>query len=459
MAQLAVNTPILCDMLAHHPQQPVAWHQGAAITAERFFQDVTKLAAQLPDAKYVFNLCDDRYHFIVSFAAAMLRKQVTLMPSNNTPGAVNSLLAEWKESYCLTDQPLSSIQAEQYLFTDLLQASAKPIPSLLRQIEPSRQVAVLFTSGTTGKPKANCKTWGELQAEADSALRQFPFLARAVSSLVATVPAQHMYGLATSVFFPWHGGISVHTGRPLFPADIAGALALTAAPRVLITTPLHLRACLDAGVTWPEIEFVISATAPLSRELAVEAERQMQTEIYEIYGSTETGSIAGRRTVTDETWRLYEGILLHREGEQTFAVGNHLLQPVSLNDKIEILGKKRFLLRGRDSDMLKIAGKRASIGDLNQKLLAIPGVIDGVFIPPKDPLNEKQRLTALVVAPTLNKQQILKTLSQSVDAAFLPRPLHFVDSLPRNSTGKLPREQLSKFVKRLTRKPGAQPST
>ncbi|MEW8222452.1 MAG: AMP-dependent synthetase, partial [Candidatus Thiodiazotropha taylori] len=89
----------------------------------------------------------------------------------------------------------------------------------------------------------------------------------------------------------------------------------------------------------------------------------------------------------------------------------------------------------------------ASIGDLNQKLLAIPGVIDGIFIPPENPNNEKQRLTALVVAPSLSKQEILRQLTQSIDAAFLPRPLHFVESLPRNSTGKLPREQLIKFLK------------
>jgi acyl-coenzyme A synthetase/AMP-(fatty) acid ligase len=131
---------------------------------------------------------------------------------------------------------------------------------------------------------------------------------------------------------------------------------------------------------------------------------------------------------------------------QTFAIGGHLPQPVLLNDMIDILGKDRFLLQGRDSDMLKIAGKRASIGDLTQKLLAIPGVVDGVFVPPMDTSDKKQRLTALVVAPSLSKQQIFNTLSQTIDAAFLPRPLHIVESLPRNATGKLPREQLIKFI-------------
>ncbi|MES9830765.1 MAG: AMP-binding protein [Candidatus Thiodiazotropha sp. DIVDIV] len=449
MAEPALNSSVQCSMLLHHPQQIAAWHRGRGISADQFFLDVAKLAAQLPDAKHLINLCDDRYHFAVSFAAAIVRQQITLMPSNNTPGAVNSLLKDWGESYCLTDQFQNSIQAKQYLFDDLLQHESENSMSLPQHIELNQQVAVLFTSGTTGHPKANPKTWGELKYEADSALERFPFLSRSVSSLVATVPAQHMYGLATSILFPWQGGISVHTGRPLFPADIAAALALTTAPRTLITTPLHLRACLDAGISWPEISFIISATAPLNRELAAEVEQQLQTEVHEIYGSTETGSIASRRTLNEDIWTLYDGIKLTQDDGQAFAQGGHLPQPIPLNDNIEILGNRRFILLGRDSDMLKIAGKRASIGDLNQKLLGIPGVVDAVFVPPADPNNEKQRLTALVVAPSLTKQHILTTLSQSIDAAFLPRPLYFVESLPRNSTGKLPREQLISFIKKL----------
>ncbi|MEW8403501.1 MAG: AMP-binding protein [Candidatus Thiodiazotropha taylori] len=447
MAQPALNSPIHCSMLVHHPQQLAAWHRGAGISAAQFYQDVAKLAAQLPEAREVVNLCEDRYHFAVSFAAAIVRQQVTLMPSNNTPGAVNSLLNKSQDGYCLTDQLQQGIQAQQLLYTELLNADNHDSIALPEQIEADRQVAILYTSGSTGTPKPNPKSWGELKAEAETALRRFPFLSRGVSSLVATVPAQHMYGLATSIFFPWQGGIAVHTGRPLFPADIAADLALTSAPRVLITTPLHLRACLDAGISWPEISFIISATAPLSRELATEAEQQLQTEIYEIYGSTETGSIASRRTTMDEDWTLYDDIEMRQEGNQTYACGGHLPHPVLLNDKIEILSGGRFRLLGRNNDMLKIAGKRASIGDLNQKLLAIPGVIDGIFIPPENPNNEKQRLTALVVAPSLSKQEILHQLTQSIDAAFLPRPLHFVESLPRNSTGKLPREQLIKFLK------------
>ncbi|MCU7906278.1 MAG: AMP-binding protein [Candidatus Thiodiazotropha sp. (ex Epidulcina cf. delphinae)] len=447
-----MNSPSPSSLPVHHPQQILAWHQGTPITGERFLQDVATLVVKLPDAGHLCNLCDNHYHFMVSFAAAMSRKQITLMPPNNTAGAVNDMLSEYPDSYCLSDKPMSDILVNQFLFTDLMEHRISHAAPLPLQMSREQQVAILFTSGSTGKPKANLKTWGELQSEAASALHHFPFQTRSIASLVATVPAQHMYGLATSVLFPWHGGMTVYAGRPLFPADIAKALTSIPTPRVLITTPLHLRACLGADLDWPDIDFVISATAPLSRELAIEAEQRMSTEIHEIYGSTETGSIAGRRTLADQAWQLYQGISIDRRNAQAVVSGNHLPQPAPLNDRVKILAENRFLLLGRDSDMLKIAGKRASLGDLTHKLLEIPGVIDGVFLLPDNLQNGKQRLTALVVAPEQTKQQILSELARSIDAAFLPRPLHLVGSLPRNSTGKLPHAQLLNLLERMTEK-------
>ena len=52
------------------------------------------------------------------------------------------------------------------------------------------------------------------------------------------------------------------------------------------------------------------------------------------------------------------------------------------------------------------------------------------------------RLAAFVVAPGMDRRQLLAALRQRIDAIFLPRPLVFVDALPRNSTGKLPRSAL-----------------
>ena len=50
------------------------------------------------------------------------------------------------------------------------------------------------------------------------------------------------------------------------------------------------------------------------------------------------------------------------------------------------------------------------------------------------------RIAALVVAPSLDEAQILTALRGSFDPVFLPRRLRKLAALPRNETGKLPRD-------------------
>jgi acyl-coenzyme A synthetase/AMP-(fatty) acid ligase len=117
---------------------------------------------------------------------------------------------------------------------------------------------------------------------------------------------------------------------------------------------------------------------------------------------------------------------------------------VRLADLMEVSADgARFRLQGRNADLLEIAGKRASLGDLTQRLLAVPGVRDGVVfqLDAHDALGV-QRIAALAVAPGLAESTIIEALRQALDPVFLPRPLRVVAALPRNETGKLPRAAL-----------------
>src|SRR5262249_32949133 len=144
-------------------------------------------------------------------------------------------------------------------------------------------------------------------------------------------------------------------------------------------TPVHLRTLLAAGVDLPTVDLVLSATAPLSQNLAREVEHRFGTRLLEIYGSTETGQIASRRTAEAIEWQLFSGVRLSGEKEQTWAEGGHVEQRTPLCDVLEITAPERFLLHGRMSDLVNIAGKRSSLSYLNHQLNAIPGVLDGTF--------------------------------------------------------------------------------
>ena len=121
-------------------------------------------------------------------------------------------------------------------------------------------------------------------------------------------------------------------------------------------------------------------------------------------------------------------------------------QEAQLLDVIEPIDEEHFTLHGRTADLINIAGKRTSLANLNYHLNAIDGVSDGVFYMPAEQDHGTTRLIALAVAPSLPAEQLIAALRSRIDAAFIPRPIYFVDALPRNSTGKLTQEAVANLV-------------
>jgi len=244
------------------------------------------------------------------------------------------------------------------------------------------------------------------------------------------------------VVVPLCSRAAIEISQPFFPADIAQALQRIGAPRILVTTPFHLRALLQSDVVLPDVETVVSAAAPLDAQLARDVEQRFGTRIVEVFGSTETCVIAHRRTAIEEPWHLYDGVQLRPQPDGTLVEADYFVTPTLLQDIVELDGDDRFFLRGRNGDLLDIAGKRASLGDLNHRLLAIDGVRDGVMFTLDADAKGVQRLAALVVADGLSETDIVDRLRRAIDPVFLPRVVRIVDALPRNATGKLPREAL-----------------
>jgi len=420
--------------------QSIAWRNNRAISAGRFLHEVEQLAGQLPQRPFVFNLCTDRYHFLLTFCAALLRGQTNLLPPNHAADTLTRLHARHPQSYGVSDkaQVLEGMDIIPFPALSPLEAEAFVVPD----IAAGHVAAVAFTSGSTGEPQPHPKTWGGLvkQAQLEASILGIG----TSQNFLGTVPPQHMYGLESTLMLPLHSGGTLHAGQPLFPADIRQALAELPAPRTLITTPLHLRICLEENIELPALALIVSAAAPLTAELAQRAEDAFGAPVVEIYGCTEAGAIASRRTVQDEHWQAMAGIRVSSDSDgQAWAEGGHLSAATPLQDVIEPAADgAQFRLFGRQADLVNIAGKRASLGDLNRQLGQIPGVRDGIFFAPDDIPGMASRLVALVVAPGLEESEIIAALRQKIDTAFLPRPLYKVDSLPRTATGKLPRHTL-----------------
>ena len=415
-----------------------------------FLADVASARVAIAPHDAVCNMSRRRYDFMVLLSAALLNGQTTILPSSRAPRAVEAAVAGWS-SVLFTDSLADLPDA------DPATAPAAGIDALARQLPRAPGEVHVFTSGSTGASVRHVKTWDILAggAKLTAEVIERAGLDRERTAIVGTTPHQHMYGLEAAVFTGLAHGYCLYDAPVFYPADLESVVARTEAlgirDLVLVASPPHLRFLQETLRQTPQVRCIISATAPLHRDIAVRLEAGGDRQVFEIYGCTETGSLAWRRTATDEMWTPLEGFRLTRGGDGWFADATHLATGAVLGDDIELGGDGRFRLLGRRGDMVRIAGKRQSLGALNAALGTMPAIRDGVVI--RETVDGEDRLSVLVVlnpsgamdAKAL-RRAVRAHMREHFDPVFVPRRIHIVDRLPRGGTGKISARDLAALV-------------
>ena len=435
------GTDICAPLLrGYEPHAVVTWYDGKPMSAQDFCGVAVAMSARLPQVRHAVNLCERSPCFLLASAAAWQAGQTLLLPSDRVAHTLDRLRGEFPDAYCVCDTPGVARFARSRGFPvveidDVQTAGACWPPP---QLALSLVAAYLHTSGSTGEPSRHAKSWGELVAGSDTFLRAFGSPGPA-AAILGTVAPQHMFGFETTIMLVLQSGTPLLPTQPVFPADLGNALrtarALNRDGIWLLTTPLQLQA-FKTGQAPVVLERVITSTMPLAPALAEAIERDWRVSVDEIYGCTEGGMLAHRRPAVSATFSAGAGIeFVANPDSRDFAQGGHLPAPLPLADRIEIVAKatanvaQQFRLLGRDDDVVKIAGKRASIAGLTHVLRSLPGVQDGVFFLPTPTAG---RVAAAVVAPGMNPVQLRQALATLIDPAFHPRPLLLLDHLPRS---------------------------
>ncbi|MFK5984656.1 MAG: AMP-binding protein [Pseudomonadota bacterium] len=432
----------------------VVYQQNRAITLQQIISDVIYLDNNLPQHKYLLNLYENRYYFLLGLLVAIKRNSIHLFPSNIASYTLDYLEQKYQDILLLNDSKADKSHSNKSNFIDIKillkeknqknnkPETAKQLEQFLNSSCIDKGRIIIFTSGSTGEPKPFIKKWSDFIAVARQMVKLIDIQNNPM--VLATVPAQHMYGLETSIIMPLVNGLGLYEQRPFYPADIESILSQQTKPSLLITTPIHLRACLKTQQKLPFLQTTISATAPLDCKTAKEFETTQQTSLAEVYGCTEVGIIAMRQPAHSQQWLCLADIKIKQAvNKQYYIQTKRSIQSFILNDYISDVKDNKFLLNGRKADIINLAGKRTSLAYLNHHLLSSDLLMDGCFYQPEASDDPHQRLVIFIVLDhtqvdsQVTIKELKKYLQNRMDSVFLPRHYYCIKQLPRNKTGKM----------------------
>ena len=342
-------------------------------------------------------------------------------------------------------------------------------PPQMPDLTPQSPAAILYTSGTTGRPKGAVLDHGGLLAQARGAIEMWRWTARDI--LIHALPLFHLHGLGMGLHGTLLSGASA-TLIPFSPQAVVAELTRDGAERgtMFFGVPaMYQRLCdwLDEHPTnLDHVRLFVSGSAPLPPALFERCERLLGEPPIERYGITEGGIV-----VTNP----YDG------PRQPGRVGVPFPGvEVKLGDKDEVLLKGGQVFKGywRNDAATKEAFtpdgffKTADVGEIGDDgTLAIRGrlkelIISGGFnvyprevelVLEKHPAVEEvavagvpseawgEEVTAFVVASKtheLVESELIAFVRERLATYKCPRRIVVIERLPRNAMGKVDRSKL-----------------
>ena len=421
-----------CLHFASSETQPLACMAGTAISLGQFRTDVEQLATQLQRNGDTLISCPGRYAFSVGLLASWLSNRTVVLPPNH----LEETLQDIRSRFDITFE--CDANWEQQLHDN--QSSAAH-GSWEPQLPQDSHAVKLFTSGSTGTPRVITKSVANLLDEARALAAEFDWPAGPV---VAGVPPQHLYGLTFSILLPWVLGNAWVDDMPRYPGDVIQALQHNNG-KTLISVPAQYQATLEDGTDLCGI-LCVSAAAPLPGSLACAWQQQHGTDILEIYGSTETGVVGHRRHTFTGKWQAFPQVDLSVEQDllkvESPFVSDEFTGGFLTADRVSLEDQGHFQLLGRADAIVKIAGKRVSLTNIEDSICTCPGVAEAAVIAvPAKGLVRDLAIWAAVVADgdyPLSPRQLQAALRDKLEGIEIPRRILVVEQLPHTASGKLP---------------------
>ena len=406
----------------------LAYLQADGRSYAHFYQDVS-LEAQylltLPETTWAL-WCEDSYAFAVRFFALLLAGKTVVLPPNRIAATVSQLAEEGIDFYDGIPHAAAAVTAQAWPTIDWEQAAV-----------------VFFTSGSTGTPKKIHRTMGQLMREVDVLHSLFPWPAD--TTVFATVSHQHLFGLCYKILLPMQQGAAFVNEQCQYPEDLALAYqSLQPTASVLISSPAFLSRWQEPQAACKHLQ-IFSSGGPLPAHVP----EQLQHDIVEIFGSSESGGIAWRHA--PQAWQVFPNVRMRIDEAQQLWLQTehaHTTDWMTTGDAARLSPDGHsFELLGRLDRMVKLEEKRLSLDAIEMALRAHPWLTDAhvCMLPHKD----TQQLAAVCALSDEAWQQLraqgkyafvqdLKhSLQGQLERIAMPKRWRFVPELPRNSQSKL----------------------
>ncbi len=323
---------------------------------------------------------------------------------------------------------------------DLDDLPAAPLAPAALDLEQCR--LSLCTSGSSGEPKLIEKSLRQLANEV-LALEQLWGADLGQACIIASVAAQHIYGLLFRVLWPLCAGRTFVRRQLAFSEDLQRS-SREHPQFAWVASPALLKRMGD-NLDWP----ALSAVRRVFSSGGALPEGQWPTEIL---GSSETGGIAWRQG--DRLWRPFAEVQLTQDADGALQVASPYL-PVGhveqTADAARFEADGRFELLGRLDRIVKLEEKRISLPMLEQALQEHPWVAEARLGVVQE---NRAYLGALLVLSgqglhTLRNQgrralteALRQHLLKHCEAMALPRRWRLLQQLPFNAQGKLPQAEV-----------------
>ncbi len=365
--------------------------------------------------------------------------------------------------------------------SNTLTDSVSPLPEL----SPTRRAMIVFTSGTTSKPKGAVTTHGNIAAQIETLITAWEWQAEDVIPLF--LPLHHVHGIINVLSCALRAGATVHAMPKLdVPALCAQVAADTfsvfmAVPTIYVKLIDHLETLEDEEVEgicegFANMRLNVSGSAACPVEVFEEWRDLTGQILLERYGMTEIGMALSNpyrgerrpgyvgQPLPDVQVRLVdeEGGIVTGEGTsgeirvQSPTVfleywGNAEATEASFADgwfctgDIAVIEDGYYRIMGRSSvDIIKSGGYKLSALEIENKLLAHPQIAEVAVVGIED--RTWGEAVAAVVALKGDGDMTLDALKSWCDGKLspykVPKQLQVVDALPRNAMGKVVKPSL-----------------